>query len=250
MNLLLILAAVVPALILLVQVYRADRLEKEPVSLLLGLVAWGVVAAELAAITERAGVWLLNLILGVDAAGGTVPYAAPAMFYYRADPLLYHALLMFGVVAVSEEGFKYLLLRRSTWRSEEFNCSFDGIVYAVFLSLGFALWENIRYVLQYGFVTALARAVTAVPGHACFGVFMGTWYGAAKRWDLLGEPGRRRLSEWTAFLIPTLLHGFYDYFAVTASDRADLLFLPFIAVLFLVSFLMVRHLSRNDTYMA
>ncbi len=41
MNLFLILAAVIPAVFLLVQVYRADRLEKEPVSLLLSLLLWG-----------------------------------------------------------------------------------------------------------------------------------------------------------------------------------------------------------------
>ena len=89
--------------------------------------------------------------------------------------------MYFGVVAFSEEGAKYFLLKRRTWNSAAFNCQFDGVVYAVFVSLGFALWENISYVLMYGLSTALVRAVTAVPGHACFGVFMGVWYGLAKR---------------------------------------------------------------------
>ena len=105
--------------------------------------------------------------------------------------MIYDALLYFGVVAVSEEGFKFLLLHRRTWRESEFDCCFDGVVYAVFLSLGFALWENIRYVLAYGFATAVARALTAVPGHACFGVFMGAWYGAARREAALAGNGRR-----------------------------------------------------------
>lgn len=85
----------------------------------------------------------------------------------------YNVLLYFVVVALSEEGFKYLLLKKRTWYSSEFNCQFDGVVYAVFVALGFALWENISYVLMYGLGTAAVRAVTAVPGHACFGVFMG-----------------------------------------------------------------------------
>ena len=60
MNLILILAAVIPAVFLLVQVYRADRLEKEPLSLLISLVLWGVVATELAALSEQLGILLLQ----------------------------------------------------------------------------------------------------------------------------------------------------------------------------------------------
>ena len=67
--------------------------------------------------------------------------------------------MYFVVVAISEEGFKYVLLKKRTWKSREFNCEFDGVVYAVFVSLGFALWENIFYVLSYGFATAVARLV-------------------------------------------------------------------------------------------
>ena len=48
--------------------------------------------------------------------------------------------------------------------------------------------------------TALVRAVTAVPGHACFGVFMGIWYGAARRYanegDFIGERVCRRRALW------------------------------------------------------
>lgn len=247
MKLLLILAAVIPALVLLVQVYRADRLEKEPIPMLLGLILCGVIAAELASLTERGGIWLLSQFL--DTGALTKPSAVPAMTSLSKDTTLLYVLVMFVVVAVSEEGFKYLLLRLRTWKSPEFNCSFDGIVYAVFLSLGFALWENIQYVLQYGFATALARAVTAVPGHACFGVFMGTWYGLAKRWALRWRFGRSGFCSWMAFLIPTVLHGFYDYIALTETNRTGLMFLPFISGLFLVSFLTVRHMSRNDSYM-
>ena len=246
MKLLLALAAVIPALLLLIQVYRADRLEKEPITMLLGLILCGVIAAELASLTERAGLWLLSLFLDVSALRSAD--SAMVLTSLSRDQALMYALVMFGVVAVSEEGFKYLLLRLRTWKSREFNCSFDGIVYAVFLSLGFALWENIQYVFRYGFTTALARAVTAVPGHACFGVFMGTWYGAAKRWALRGRASRSSFCCWMAFLIPTVLHGFYDYIALTETARSGVLFLPFIAVLFAASFLMVRHLSNNDSY--
>jgi RsiW-degrading membrane proteinase PrsW (M82 family) len=41
-------------------------------------------------------------------------------------------------VAGAEESSKYLLLRRRTWHSPEFNCQYDGVVYAVFVALPFA----------------------------------------------------------------------------------------------------------------
>ena len=249
MNLILILAAVIPALFLLVQVYRADRLEKEPLSLLISLVLWGVVATELAALSEQAGILLLQrLFRPSQAVAWNFRWAGPTQAVAAQGSVVYDALLYFGVVAVSEEGFKFLLLHRRTWREEEFNCCFDGVVYAVFLSLGFALWENIRYVLAYGFGTAVARALTAVPGHACFGVFMGAWYGAAKREALAGFRQKSRWLRFLAFLVPCLLHGAYDFIATTRLLEYGWLFLPFVAGLFLASVFLVRHLSRGDSY--
>ena len=89
--------------------------------------------------------------------------------------MLYQIILYFVIVAIAEESSKYFFLKKRTWNNPEFNCQYDGVVYAVFVSLGFALWENINYVLSYGFSTAIVRAITAIPGHACFGVFMGVF---------------------------------------------------------------------------
>ncbi len=249
MRLELILAAVVPALLLLIQVYRADRLEKEPAALLLSLVFWGVIATELAALAEQGGILLLEkLIKPQHSALWSFGWGVrnPARAQVSA---LHDVLLNFGVVAISEEGIKYLFLRLRTWKSPEFNCSFDGVVYAVFLSLGFALWENIRYALANGMITALARAVTAVPGHGCFGVFMGIWYGLAKKASLQGKKGKSLGFRILAVLIPVLLHGTYDYVATSELTRLGWLFLPFVACMFVVSYLLVRAMSRFDRYM-
>ena len=249
MNLFLILAAVIPAVFLLVQVYRADRLEKEPVSLLLSLLLWGIIATELAALSEQAGILLLQrLFRPGQQLSWSFRWAQQTQAVAARSDLVYDAFLYFGVVAVSEEGFKFLLLHRRTWREPEFNCCLDGVVYAVFLSLGFALWENIRYVLAYGFGTAIARALTAVPGHACFGVFMGAWYGAAKREALAGKRQKSLRLRVLAFLVPCLLHGAYDFIATTRLLDYGWLFLPFVGVLFLASVFLVRHLSRGDSY--
>ena len=155
----------------------------------------------------------------------------------------------FVVVGAIEEGAKYWLMARKTWRNPSFNCRFDGVVYAVTLSLGFALWENIQYVLRFGFLTAMARAVTAVPGHACFGVFMGAWYGSAKRWQQKGRVGRSRFSRWMAVLVPVLLHGLYDTIAADPTANTGWLFLPFVLLLFTSTLYLVRRSARNDAYL-
>ncbi len=230
MNVILVVAAVLPAVFLLRAVYRADRLEKEPAGLLLRLLILGVISTTLAVLTEQLGELLLYNL-------------------FPPESLLYQALLYFVVVALSEEGFKYLLLKNRTWRSPYFNCQFDGVVYAVFVSLGFAVWENIGYVLAYGLGAAVARALTAVPGHACFGVFMGTWYGIAKRYSLSGFEEESARARRTAVLVPTLLHGAYDFIASRQEEALSLIFVVFVVGLFIVSLRLVRKISRNDEYM-
>ena len=226
----LIAAAVVPAVWLLVRIYRADRLEPEPPGLILSLVLLGVFATGLALLGEELGSTLLGVL-------------------FPEGGLLCSLLYYFLVVALCEEGAKYLLLRYKTWNSPHFNCRFDGVVYAVSVALGFALWENISYVLQYGLDTAAIRAVTAVPGHACVGVFMGVWYGAARRDALAGDPVRARSDRTRALIVPLLLHGCYDFIATLTTAVSTLWFIAFVVILFLFSLRAVRRASEEDQYL-
>lgn len=230
MNPILIAAAVVPAVFLLIRVYRADRLEPEPSGLLLSLILRGVFATVIAMVLEELGSALLGSV-------------------YAENSLPYNIIMYFVIVAFSEEGAKYILLRRRTWCSDAFNCQFDGVVYAVFVSLGFALWENLGYVAMYGLSTALVRTVTAVPGHACFGVFMGVWYGLAKRLHGQGKDGASKLCRVLALLLSAFLHGCYDYIATIESVHYGWLFAAFVAVLFTVAFILVKRQSRRDRYL-
>ena len=112
----------------------------------------------------------------------------------------------FFMVALIEEFSKYVMvwgvLQPRTW----FNEPFDGIVYAVMVSMGFAAVENVMYVLQGGVDVALIRAFSAVPAHATFGIIMGYFMGKAKFsndrviWNIVG------------LLSAIVLHGAYDFF--------------------------------------
>jgi len=228
-NYILIAAAVIPAVILLQRINRADKLEKEPPRLLISLVIFGILATFLALVAERVGTFVLDSLF--------------------PEGSLTHSLLMYYVVvACSEEGFKYLLLKKRTWNNPNFDCQFDGVVYAVFVSLGFALWENISYVLSMGFGTAIIRAVTAVPGHACFGVFMGVFYGLAKRAELRGFPEQVKRCKRRALWVPVLIHGTYDFIATLNTTLSSLIFVVFIIVLFIVALRLVKAGAEADRY--
>lgn len=228
LNPFLIAAAVLPALFLMMKIYRADRLEKEPQGILVRLTLMGVLATAIAMALETAGGHLISVVAD-------------------ADSTLYNFLFFFFVVALAEEGAKFFLLKRNTWNSPHFNCRFDGVVYAAFVSLGFALAENVGYVLQYGLSTALIRAVTAVPGHACFGIFMGAFYGAAKKNEHYNIEECRK-NKILSLVVPTLLHGVYDFIAVQ-DEGISLLFLVFVGIMFFAAWKVLQELSRKDDYM-
>ena len=229
-NIILIAAAVFPAIFLMLKVYQSDRLEKESTQLLWQLVKAGVLAALLALVEEK-------ILFAI--AGSLLP----------EESTVYNVILYFVIVAGAEESSKYLFMRRTTWNHPEFNCQFDGVVYAVFTSLGFALWENISYVLHYGMSTALVRAVTAIPGHACFGVFMGVFYGMARRCAADSESS----SEVTKYnvlslLVPMLLHGAYDYIATMEEASGGWYFFAFVALLFFFAFRVTGKSAKEDRY--
>ena len=79
-------------------------------------------------------------------------------------------------------------------------------MYGAMVAIGFATLENIQYVSMGGMETAISRMFTAVPMHVSAGVIMGYYTGMAK---FSKKPIRYLFLAW---LIPALLHGFYDYF--------------------------------------
>ena len=102
--------------------------------------------------------------------------------------------------------------------------------------------------LTYGFSTALVRAVTAVPGHACFGVFMGIFYGIAKKHENRGHHRASVGYRALAILVPVLLHGAYDYIASMEQMHGGWFFVAFIAAMFILAFLLVNRASKDDQY--
>ena len=112
--------------------------------------------------------------------------------------------------AVVEEGLKFLVLYFVVYRLREFNEPLDAIVYGVCESLGFATLENIFYIFYSDFgiepiYLSILRGFTTIPAHAIFGVMMGYFF-------MKYAFTHKSKSLFLSFLIPYLLHGFYNYF--------------------------------------
>lgn len=222
-----VLAAVLPAFFLMRYVYRQDHIEREPGYLLGNLALRGVGAALISIVLEGLAKALLDSLV------------APS------NPK-YTVLLAFLCVAAVEEGAKFFLLYRRTWRDPNFNYRYDAIIYAVFVSLGFAAFENVKYVFNYGLSVALTRAILAIPGHMGFSVFMGYFYGRAKLRENWGDRIGCRVNLALSVLSAVLLHGVYDSCCLSGTTASTVVFVAFIAAMYVAVFALIRHESRTD----
>lgn len=252
-TILLIIAAVAPALVLCIYVFKKDRVEKEPVGLLAKLFLFGALSSFPVLVAEIILSKFINATF-VNLFSIAVKEAPVSYLYIAVD--------MFIGVALVEEGFKWLTLVFFTKRNKEFNCLFDGMIYAIFVSLGFAALENIIYVLNNGWVNAATRAILSVPGHMFFAVMMGYYY---SRWHILTKA--RKGEEWLSengyikikrggfdykrernlsLLVPVLFHGTYNFCCTVEKAWALIAFLVFVVFMYVHCFKKLKQISRED----
>ena len=216
-----LLSSLAPVFIILFYIYFRDKYDKEPI----GLLVKSVIAGMLVVIPV---LFVGRILMGIMPEMGKIGNAA------------YHA---FVVAGTTEELFKFLALYLLVWNSPSFDEQFDGIVYAVFVSLGFAAVENVLYVMDGGIQTAMIRGITAVPAHAIFGISMGYYLGIARMYDELRKPYLRK-----AILIPILLHGIYDFILMVEIDWLLFLFVPFVIGLYVLGMKKMRVLSDTSIF--
>lgn len=216
-----LLASLAPVLIILFYIYFRDKYEKEPLKMLIKALILGILIVIPVVFVE-------GLLMNFMPQSGKVAGAA------------WHA---FVVAGATEELFKFLALYLLIWKSPSFNEKFDGIVYAVFVSLGFAGVENVLYVMDGGMQTALIRALTAVPAHAIFGIIMGYYLGIAHMYK---ELQRSYLVK--ALVVPILLHGIYDFILMVEVGWLLLLFIPYVIALYIMGMKKMKILSDSSVF--
>lgn len=252
-------AALLPAIVLCIYIFKKDRAEKEPVWLLLLLLGLGAVSCLPAGYLEGVvGNWISDLFASqYDIVKDTVVWKSRGAYY------AYQAMSAFIGVALIEELGKFVFMFVATHRNKNFNSLFDGVIYAVFTSLGFAALENVLYAVNNGWKVAVMRMFTAVPAHMFFGVMMGYYYS----WWHMHKKAKAREKELKAqglitptakefsgirflvfsLLIPTLIHGFYDFCCFVGETWSMLLFYAFLIFLYIYCFGKVHKMSKADT---
>ncbi|MCX8046691.1 MAG: glutamic-type intramembrane protease PrsW [Anoxybacillus gonensis] len=208
-------AGIAPGLALLSYFYLKDEYETEPLSLVLRMFLYGTFL-----------VFPLMFIQHVL----KVEHMLPNAF---VEAFLSTSLL--------EEFFKWFVFYYAIYDHREFNEPYDGIVYGVSVSLGFATLENILYLFANGVEFAVTRALLPVSSHALFGVIMGFYLGRAK----FGLPKKEKNYIWLSFLLPFLFHGIYDYILLT-QERWIYYMLPFMIFLWRLALRKVK-LARGMT---
>jgi RsiW-degrading membrane proteinase PrsW (M82 family) len=230
--------AILPVAGLLIFIYFQDKYQKEPIKSLLKAFFGGWLAV----------VMDIGLVTTINYSIGLLPLLSDTVFY---DSFL--------TAAIPEELCKFLIFMIFIWRDKNFDEYFDGIVYATFISLGFACVENIEYVFMYGFGAGVSRALFAVPGHFLFGVLMGYFLSLAKF-----TPEKRKKYIFLGLLFAIIAHGLYDWllmfvdrlssigsdFAYVVSGIVYQAFLAGDVLLWIFGMKLVRKHQRNSLQQA
>ena len=124
MKLDLLVLAIAPVIAIILWIYLKDKYDKEPICILIKFFIFGILVSMLAIYGEE-------ILIKVNIFSGK--------FY-----IFYMSFIVAGLV---EEGLKALVLIPDLLKEKNFNERLDGIIYSVFLSLGFATIENIIYIL-------------------------------------------------------------------------------------------------------
>lgn len=176
--------ALAPGAAIGLYIYLKDKHEREPLGLLMRSFMFGILSVFVTLLISRG----IDIFITID-----------------EQSISDQALHAFLIVALVEEFSKFIFVRGILYHNPNFNEPFDGIVYSVMVSMGFATFENILYVIDGGVGTALMRMFTAVPAHATFAILMGYYLGKAK------FEHKKSYYALHALGVATLFHGAYDY---------------------------------------
>ena len=184
-----LLTALLPVAILVYYIYHKDKNSPEPTGQLVKAFLFGILSIPLSFCIS-----IPLLLYGV--------FPDEVMGFWDGV-----ATSFFGA-AIPEEIAKLVMLWLVLRKNRYFDEKMDGIVYAVFVSLGFAALENVMYLFSNAEVylsVGVGRAIFAVPGHFCFGILMGYYYSLARFC-----PELKNRHKALTLIAPVVVHGVYD----------------------------------------
>ncbi|MFM7730836.1 MAG: PrsW family glutamic-type intramembrane protease [Flavobacteriales bacterium] len=188
-----LIASLAPGVIIMYLIYRHD-LEKEPIKMLIKAFSGGI------------GSIFLSLCISI-----------PLGLALKPEGISSAGFDAFLGAALPEELAKWLIFYWIIRSSKHFDQYYDGILYAIFISMGFALVENLLYVFAGGMGVAVMRAVLSVPGHMLFAIPMG-YYFSLSRFE---QGPKATIHLALSIAIPVLLHGLFDFLLMYAAQIGE-----------------------------
>lgn len=222
-NIILLIVAILPIYLIGLYVYKKDR-DKESKKLLSKLFIFGIFSCFPAV--------LLELIIS-------------SFFPLTQNiSLLKMFIYVFISIALIEEICKWFMVYKFTYSNKEFNHAYDAIVYCVFVSLGFAILENILYVFTNGIVVGLVRAVSAIPGHTCDAIVMGEYLALSKIAEVNNNAKMAKKNLLLSIIMPALVHTIYDYCLFTGQLVFLIIFLIILIWIYIYGINKIKKISN------
>lgn len=188
-------AIVISTFLWLMIIREKDKIEKEPLWVLIKTVVKGGVLS----------IILLSIIY--------IPFylILPEEFFKshltgHGSHLMKFLFAMYvGIVEETAKAWAAIILTR---KLAEFDEPVDGMIYGMAVALGFAAFENIEYMVNFSYKVIYVRSALSVPAHISFGMVWG--YGLA-----LNKFKHKRVSTlinlFPFIIAAAFLHGIYDY---------------------------------------
>ena len=217
---LVLIAAILPAIVLIIHIYNRDKWQKEPPRQLFKAFVYGVGSAMIVLLLPAFGVVSVTPGTSISAQIGNA----------------------FSTAAVPEEMAKLFMLWLFLRKCKEFDEHMDAVVYAVCVGMGFAATENILYLfsnIDNWVATGIMRALISVPAHFFFAIIMGYYYSLAHF-----RLGRSRASDAAlALLLPVLAHGVFDALLFVSAMNEGLA--GILTLIFLIGFFFLRKFASS-----
>lgn len=198
-----------PIIVFAFWTYKKDKYDKEDILVLLKYFILGMLISFLAILIEK--------------------FLLKERIFQGDIKLIYTSFIVAGV---TEEILKGLILFLLATKEQNYNEKLDGIVYSIFLSLGFATIENIIYMnyerIYSIYEIALVRAFISIPGHIMFAITMGYYI---SKYKFEKNKIKRRQELILAFLIPILIHGTFDFILMIEYKWIIIIFIIYLTIL-------------------
>lgn len=206
-----LLVSMIPIYLLLDAIYNQDEIEKEPKKLLLLAFLGGCISLFVTKIL--AGIYQHYIPFLIESNPDLEPYKI--------------FLISFGEIGLIEELCKWLILYIVIWKKKDFNYVFDAVVYATFVSLGFATIENFFYLWNANLFTVIARSLFTIPGHAAFGIIMGYYFGFAKYYKTMEYKNKYTQNIYCSLFFAIVYHGLFDFILAFDNTYSSIIYIVF-----------------------